>query len=168
MNTLETFVDMPLKYKPEIVLKAFDALPPNVTRQQLIEFVETYFYPAGSEVVPVIPTDWVPTPPFLNNVRDPLLYTWGKAVHAKWRDLVRQFKHNDSCLGCYSSIFVPYPFVVAGGRFREYYYWDSYFIIEGLLVSGMYNTTKVINIFFENVRLHIQINHFNRLSLSLP
>jgi alpha,alpha-trehalase len=151
----KTFVDMPLKYKPEIVLKAFSSLPPNSTKEQLSAFVATYFYPAGSEVAPVVPPDWVPSPSFLKNIRDPLLYTWGKAVHAKWRDLVRQFNHNESCLSCYSSIYVPYPFVVAGGRFREYYYWDSYFIIEGLLVSEMYNTTKNMLMNFLTVVDHI-------------
>ncbi|KAG0416958.1 Trehalase, partial [Dictyocoela roeselum] len=30
-----------------------------------------------------------------------------------------------------------YPFFVSGGRFRELYYWDSYFIMDGLYVLGM-------------------------------
>ncbi len=37
----------------------------------------------------------------------------------------------------YSSlIHLPYPFIVPGGRFREIYYWDSYFTSEGLACSG--------------------------------
>lgn len=37
----------------------------------------------------------------------------------------------------YSSLIpLPEPYVVPGGRFREIYYWDSYFTIEGLLRSG--------------------------------
>jgi alpha,alpha-trehalase len=32
---------------------------------------------------------------------------------------------------------VPFPFFVAGGRFREFYYWDTYWILSGLLASGM-------------------------------
>jgi len=31
---------------------------------------------------------------------------------------------------------LPYPYVVPGGRFREIYYWDSYFTMLGLQVSG--------------------------------
>lgn len=31
---------------------------------------------------------------------------------------------------------LPYPYVVPGGRFRETYYWDSYFTMLGLAVSG--------------------------------
>ncbi len=34
-----------------------------------------------------------------------------------------------------SLISLPYSYVVPGGRFREIYYWDSYFTIEGLLAS---------------------------------
>jgi alpha,alpha-trehalase len=31
---------------------------------------------------------------------------------------------------------LPYPYIVPGGRFGEIYYWDSYFTMQGLLVSG--------------------------------
>ncbi len=31
---------------------------------------------------------------------------------------------------------LPYPYIVPGGRFREIYYWDSYFTMLGLQVSG--------------------------------
>lgn len=34
-----------------------------------------------------------------------------------------------------SLISMPYPYVVPGGRFREIYYWDSYFTMLGLQVS---------------------------------
>ncbi|MHB1921861.1 MAG: alpha,alpha-trehalase TreF [Chitinophagaceae bacterium] len=37
----------------------------------------------------------------------------------------------------YSSLLpLPYPYVVPGGRFREMYYWDSYFTMLGLQESG--------------------------------
>jgi alpha,alpha-trehalase len=36
------------------------------------------------------------------------------------------------------------PFIIAGGRFKEFYYWDSYWIIRGLIVSEMYQTTRGI------------------------
>ena len=31
---------------------------------------------------------------------------------------------------------LPYPYIIPGGRFREIYYWDSYFTMLGLQVSG--------------------------------
>src|SRR5262249_44692964 len=37
----------------------------------------------------------------------------------------------------YSSLLpLPRPFVVPGGRFREVYYWDTYFTMLGLVESG--------------------------------
>jgi len=49
-------------------------------------------------------------------------------------------KHPDR----YSLIHSAHPFVAPGGRFREFYYWDTYWIIKGLLASEMYNSTKSI------------------------
>lgn len=43
-----------------------------------------------------------------------------------------------------SIIYVPNPFIIAGGRFLELYYWDSYWIVRGLLVCEMYETTRGI------------------------
>eukprot|EP01034_Spumella_vulgaris_P021312 gene21312-27342_t len=42
--------------------------------------------------------------------------------------------------------------MVPGGRFRESYYWDSWFIIRGLLVCDMYDTTLyVINNLLDDI-----------------
>ena len=41
-----------------------------------------------------------------------------------------------------SLIHMPHPFIVPGGRFREVYYWDSYWTILGLLASEMKATVK--------------------------
>ncbi len=40
----------------------------------------------------------------------------------------------------FSLIYVPHPFIIPGGRFREIYYWDSYWIVQGLLISQMNHT----------------------------
>jgi alpha,alpha-trehalase len=34
--------------------------------------------------------------------------------------------------------------IVPGGRFIEFYYWDTFWIVKGLLVSGMNNTAQMI------------------------
>jgi alpha,alpha-trehalase len=34
---------------------------------------------------------------------------------------------------------LPYPYVVPGGRFRELYYWDSYFVMLGLEADGRHD-----------------------------
>ncbi|MEM1409004.1 MAG: trehalase family glycosidase, partial [Bacteroidota bacterium] len=41
-----------------------------------------------------------------------------------------------------SLISLPGDYIVPGGRFREIYYWDSYFTMEGLMVSGQESIAK--------------------------
>ena len=46
-------------------------------------------------------------------------------------------------LRAYSSLIpLPYAYVVPGGRFREVYYWDSYFTMLGLIASGRTDLVK--------------------------
>lgn len=49
-----------------------------------------------------------------------------------------------------SLIAMPRPFVVPGGRFIEIYYWDSYWIILGLLASGLIDVARdvILNFLF--------------------
>ncbi len=42
----------------------------------------------------------------------------------------------DSALARSTLLPLPKPYVVPGGRFREVYYWDSYFTMQGLVVTG--------------------------------
>ena len=50
-----------------------------------------------------------------------------------WAELERA---PDPALPGSSAIALAHPYVVPGGRFREIYYWDSYFTAEGLVASG--------------------------------
>ena len=64
-----------------------------------------------------------------------------KDLHRRWRDLGRQIKSEvKNSPEKYSLIPLEHPFIVPGGRFREMYYWDSYWTIQGLLVSEIYET----------------------------
>ena len=49
-----------------------------------------------------------------------------------WNVLTRQPSENAEG----TLIPLPFPYIVPGGRFREVYYWDSYFTMLGLQVSG--------------------------------
>lgn len=50
-----------------------------------------------------------------------------------WDFLTREADKDDTAS---SLIALPHPYIVPGGRFREIYYWDSYFTMLGLQVSG--------------------------------
>ncbi|VEN45451.1 unnamed protein product [Callosobruchus maculatus] len=42
----------------------------------------------------------------------------------------------------HSLIPVPNTFIIPGGRFKEFYYWDTYWIVKGLLLSDMLETAR--------------------------
>ena len=75
-------------------------------------------------------------PVFLDAVNDTVIKEFTSKVIDIWPDLTRSYNGSvgENCTDCPNS-FIPInrTFVVAGGRFREPYYWDSYWIIEGLL-----------------------------------
>ncbi|CAK7318156.1 TREH [Vulpes lagopus] len=55
----------------------------------------------------------------------------------------------------FSLIYAAHPFIVPGGRFTEFYYWDSYWVMEGLLLSEMPRTVKgMLQNFLELVRIY--------------
>ena len=54
-------------------------------------------------------------------------------IEAMWVHLERSTDQREK----HSSLLeLPYPYIVPGGRFREIYYWDSYFTMLGLAQSG--------------------------------
>src|SRR6185436_17460113 len=56
-----------------------------------------------------------------------------KHIKSLWKILRRE---PDSPVKGSSLLALPYPYIVPGGRFREIYYWDSYFTMLGLMESG--------------------------------
>ncbi|HRI60199.1 MAG TPA: alpha,alpha-trehalase TreF [Saprospiraceae bacterium] len=58
-------------------------------------------------------------------------------LHQLWDTLLRQPVEGSSFIVHRSSLIpLPHPYIVPGGRFREIYYWDSYFTMLGLRVTG--------------------------------
>lgn len=97
----------------------------------------------GTELELWTPSDWVEHPAFLDLVNDPDLKQWGVDLNNIWKELGRKMKddvHKNP--EYYSIIPVPNPVIIPGGRFIEFYYWDSYWIIRGLLYSEMRDTAR--------------------------
>ncbi|HPE85178.1 MAG TPA: alpha,alpha-trehalase TreF [Chlamydiales bacterium] len=61
-------------------------------------------------------------------------------IEAMWDVLYRPLRDGKES----TLIDLPYPHVVPGGRFRECYYWDSYFTCEGLICAGKLDVVKDI------------------------
>lgn len=113
----KTFVDATALSAPEGILSKF-----RIERDRpdfdLATFVNTHFVlPAPHDDVPSDATD-LPVE---------------ERIEQLWDSLTRAADKNVE----YSSLIpLPNPYVVPGGRFREVYYWDSYFTMLGLADSG--------------------------------
>lgn len=111
------FADATPKETPDAIMAAYRETKPH-TAADLKTFVLTHFtMPEQAAVAKGHPD----TRPLL--------------VHIKtlWPQLVR---HTPTAAPNSSLIPLPEPYVVPGGRFREIYYWDSYFTMLGLVESG--------------------------------
>jgi alpha,alpha-trehalase len=113
----KTFADAVPKVPPAQILAAYRAARP-ATPDALKAFVEKNFSLPSQANGAELPVERV-----------------GIAQHidSLWNTLSR----SSSSAPPYSSLLsVPEPYVVPGGRFREMYYWDSYFTMLGLARSG--------------------------------
>jgi len=141
----KTFVDMPCKVPPGEILKAFQDLPADPDLPTLADFVTTYFDEVGAELQLWQPPDWQPAPPAFDAIVDPEVRRFVDDIHRRWLVLGRQFNRSSgSCDDCFSSFRLPRPFIIPGGRFREAYYWDSYWVLDGLLLGDMVETARGI------------------------
>lgn len=145
----KTFVDMKMKYPPNETMQKFEEFMAKYndtpSRQNVKDFVLQTFEPAGQEFEDWDPQDWTNHPKFIDNIEDEAFKKWGSDLNLIWKDLGRKMKSDvQQNKELYSIIWVPNPVIVPGGRFREFYYWDSYWIVEGLLLSEMYDTTRGI------------------------
>lgn len=139
----KTFVDKPTSKTPQLVLSDFQNISQSTTYGQVVTFVETDFAGEGQELEAVSLSSFNPNPPFLNNVTAALPKAFTQTVHGFWTQLIRTTNASALCGSsgkCESSLIpLNHTFVVPGGRFREQYYWDSFWIMEGLLESQLYD-----------------------------
>ncbi|XP_055369817.1 trehalase isoform X2 [Betta splendens] len=142
------FVDMKLRAAPDVVSLAFHNLSkefPNATvpPDRLKGFLSAYFEEPGTEFESWTPPDWHEEPTFLGRIADQQLRDWAKKIHALWKSLGRKMRAGvQDHPELHSLIYAPHPVVVPGGRFREFYYWDSYWVVNGLLLSEMTDTAR--------------------------
>jgi alpha,alpha-trehalase len=113
----KTFVDAVPKFPPAQILASYRKAAPR-SPAELRNFVEVNF-------------DLPPPPPTVVALPEDL--SIAAHIDALWAHLTRTSKTAPP----YSSLLpLPTPYVVPGGRFREIYYWDSYFTMLGLADSG--------------------------------
>ena len=132
-------VDLVLTESPSAVLSAVSRLP---RRKKAIQaFVKRYTALPGSELTVHTPSDWNPTIDWGSTVKDPGAQRLLSHIHSTWLSLART--HSPEVPDAWSTLLrLPHPFFVPGGRFREAYYWDGYWIMLGLLRSGMTTSAR--------------------------
>lgn len=114
----------------------------NPTKDELKSFVKNNFE-EGQELQAWNPPDWKSDPTFLNDIKDSEIKQFAKNIVAIWPHLGRKVRPEvQANQDQYSLVYVENGLIVPGGRFREFYYWDSYWIIDGLIISEMCDTAK--------------------------
>ncbi|VBB32602.1 unnamed protein product [Acanthocheilonema viteae] len=150
----KTFVDKPLRRDPaEIAADFKKKFPRNITvndREAVRQFIDENFDEEGHELEKCDLVDWEEQPEKLLSIADPQLRQFALNVNSIWKSLCRTIKKEVMKYPeRHSLLYVPYEFVVPGGRFREFYYWDTYWVIKGLLASGMQETSRRMILNFE-------------------
>ena len=144
----KTFVDMKMRKTVfetvlnfNALMRAYDDEP---SREVLESFVRDHFE-SENELEDWFPPDFNPEPRFLRKVRDPEIQHFAKRLVWLWPKLGRKFKQEVyKNPERYSLIPLRNGIIIPGGRFRETYYWDMYWVMNGLLISEMYQTARGI------------------------
>ncbi len=116
----KTFVDCTAKYP-------YDTIRKNYAQQKMApDFNLKFFVLKHFEMPPSITSDFKSDP----------TRSASQHVEALWPELQRKSDLDQSGS---TLITLPSPYIVPGGRFREVYYWDSYFTMLGLVESGKFD-----------------------------
>lgn len=143
----KTYVDLPLKLPRQVVKDNFAALMTNTSHNPSVDDIKQFlainFGERGEELTIWEPDDWKPYPHFLSYIQDDLLRQFGLELNALWKELGKRIstavRDNPDR---YSLVYLPNPVILPGGRFLELYYWDTYWIIRGLIHCEMMQSVK--------------------------
>ncbi|MGY3088544.1 alpha,alpha-trehalase [Hymenobacter sp. UYAg731] len=128
----KTFVDAAPKQRPATILAAWRR-EKDQPGFQLKAFVESHF---------TLPTDG--SVPFQSDLKAGLRHHLDTLWTVLARPAAPPADATDSLAEFRSLVPLPKPYLVPGGRFREVYYWDSYFTMLGLAESGKKQLLKDI------------------------
>jgi len=116
----KTFPDAVPRTAPADILARYHAARP-ASAEALKAFVEAHFILPAPVLAEPAAASFVPIDEHIDQL---------------WSQLIR----STPSAPAYASLLpLPEPYVVPGGRFREIYYWDSYFTMLGLIESGRKN-----------------------------
>jgi alpha,alpha-trehalase len=166
------FVDLKVKVnvRPSDLEQNFEALmkeTPQPTKERLKQFLKGNFHlDADAGFDEWDPPDWSQVPSLMAKVKEKSLRYILAEVHVLWKVLSKTTSVDIRANPSISTLlWLPNGFIIPGGRFRETvrwkivynrftpvnnfifrlkYYWDTYWVVRGLLLSDMFTTVKGI------------------------
>lgn len=131
----KTFVDSIPKLEPGLITE-FYKKEKNKSNFDLKNFINENF---------ILPSEEI------REINLPEKRTMKEHIKFLWDILKRDHKKN---VDEYSTLIpIPKPYIIPGGRFREIYYWDSYFTMQGLLADG---EVKIVEQMLDNFKFLIE------------
>lgn len=137
----KTFPDRPSKFDTNTLQNVWQTFTQtwNGSEAELKAFVERTTDPPEIDLRPHVPSDWKEQGETWMSHLDPKVRQWALFLNQTWQDLchVCSFSSPEAQS---SLLALPNPFFIPGERFREIYYWDSYWTLLGLTACGMYSS----------------------------
>ncbi len=124
------------------LLEYVTKMQPQATDKHKIDalekFIDENYDAPGIDLMEHPLEDYRDEPPFLSGINNKNVRDVTLELNGMWKRLSRIAVPKEGRIS--TLLDLPHPFIVPGGRFREFYYWDTYFVLEGLLVSNMNKT----------------------------
>lgn len=145
----KSFVDLLALHPVAHIQEKWDRLVEDrkdVSAEEVKGFLADNFGSHGWELQRVAELEgWVEQPAYLTGISCDSLRRVGVEIHKIWKHLSARVDESVMHKRDQTSmLYVPHPVVIPGGRFRENYYWDNYWIVKGLLASGLTTSAKSI------------------------
>ncbi|VDK64679.1 unnamed protein product [Onchocerca ochengi] len=146
-----------MRKSPGLVLELFTNLTYPLKREQFQKFCTENFanisYLKQANLV-----DWTKEPENIRRLQDTKLKKFARKLNELWKVLAREFVEQvHKTPELFPILPVSNAFIVPGGSFQIYFYWDSYWINKGLLFSNMSTTVRQI---LENLASVVRFHGF--------
>ncbi|CAG9536966.1 unnamed protein product [Cercopithifilaria johnstoni] len=156
-----------MRKSPELILELFTNLTYPLKREQFQNFCTENFANI-SYLKQATLVDWTEEPENIRRLQDAALKKFARKLNELWKVLAREFiEEVHKTPELFPILPVSNAFIVPGGSFQIYFYWDSYWINKGLLFSNMSTTARQILENLANVvRFHGFIPNSGSVQLS--
>ncbi|GLB49659.1 periplasmic trehalase [Neptunitalea sp. Y10] len=119
--------------------KTFVDMKPKISKAKILQFYEEQRHKKDFDLESFVHNYFLMTKSIQKDFITDTTKNMYEHISGMWPVLTR---HADKYHPFSSRIPLPEPYVVPGGRFREIYYWDSYFTMQGLLADGQTELAK--------------------------